>query len=99
MTRPDPGRPAPGCEFVAVPDKDWRVYNAGAAGIPGRQCRYMEGRKACGKAAVARFDRRYRLSARQRSSWWAYCGEHMYGRWIEDGKVMVWIAREIKADS
>lgn len=98
MNRPKPQFPAPdGCEHVAVPDKDWRVMTNGAAGIPGRQCRFMVGRTACGKAAVAKMDRRFRLSANKRSSWWAYCGDHMYGRWVEDGVVMVWVVREIEA--
>lgn len=28
---------------------------------------------------------------------WDYCADHMYGRWIEDGKVMGW--RLVKVES
>lgn len=27
---------------------------------------------------------------KKRSGWWGYCAEHLYGRWIEDGKVWRW---------
>lgn len=27
---------------------------------------------------------------RGKSGWWAYCADHLYGRWIEDGQVMEW---------
>jgi hypothetical protein len=26
--------------------------------------------------------------------WWAYCAEHMYGRWLEDGRIYSWRLRE-----
>jgi hypothetical protein len=26
----------------------------------------------------------------RKPEWWAYCAEHMYGNWIEDGKVVHW---------
>jgi hypothetical protein len=29
--------------------------------------------------------------------WWFYCPEHMYGRWIEDGRVMEWFTRKDEA--
>lgn len=27
-------------------------------------------------------------------TWWAYCERHLYGRWIEDGKVVGWVLRQ-----
>jgi hypothetical protein len=92
-TRPDSGRPGrlvpSGFELIAVPDPDWRLVTNGVAGVPGRQCRLTSGRKACGKAAVARVHRSFRRR-KLRGHWWSYCAEHMYGRWIENGVVMVW---------
>lgn len=44
----------------------------------------------CPNPAVARLNRTKRWSARQTPNWWAYCHEHMYGRWIEAGQVVSW---------
>jgi hypothetical protein len=30
----------------------------------------------------------------RRGEWWAYCAEHLYGRWLENGVVMEWYAAE-----
>jgi hypothetical protein len=29
-------------------------------------------------------------------NWWAYCPEHLYGRTIEDGKLMAWVIRRVE---
>lgn len=42
-------------------------------------------RPSCGRDAVAWMDRGVRWH-----NWYAYCGDHLYGRWIEDGKIMWW---------
>lgn len=87
-------RPAPppleheGYEWVGVvagPEWQARGY--------GRACRAGAGRAGpgCGQPAVACLNRG--ISTRtwgRRNSWWGYCAEHMYGRWIEDGQVMEW---------
>jgi hypothetical protein len=61
---------------------DWRLV-AGA-----KRCRLMQARKACGAPAVAELDRSRWADARPH--WWAYCAEHMFGRWVEDGQVWEW---------
>ena len=89
-------QPVPeGCELVAVPDKDWRL-------VTGRRCRMRGGNaSACGKPGVAELDRgrrvRYGSGIIRQPSWWPYCIDHLYGRWLDDGKVMMWILREIPA--
>ena len=61
----------------------------------GKRCRAGSSRyvKACGAPAVAELNRgRHNWQFGKRTdSWWAYCAEHMYGRWIEDGRVMNWV--------
>jgi hypothetical protein len=48
--------------------------------------------------AVAEFNRRRwsPLWEKYLDNWWAYCGDHMYGRWIDHGVIMCWIVREVK---
>ena len=96
--RPEPGWEAPaGTEHIAVPEgEDWRP-------VTGKRCRAQAGdRKACGGPSVMEINRgrmtRRRLTGRyeNRPCWWAYCADHTYGRWIEDGRVMHWIVREIE---
>lgn len=59
-----------------------------------RRCRAgaARGQKACGAAAVVAFNRQ---TWRGADRWWAYCPEHMYGRWVEDGKVWTWMLRPL----
>lgn len=91
--RPAPGwDPPEGCELAAVPDTTWIAWS-------GYRCRWGAGprRKACGEPTVAAM-RRSRYNSRTGktgTTWWAYCAAHLYGRWVEDGVVMHWIAREI----
>lgn len=79
-----------GYELVAVPDKSWRLQS-------GKRCRSgaAPGRHACARPSVAEFKR----GSKQYPSWWAYCADHMYGRWIENGQVWHWILREKVADA
>lgn len=69
----------PGYHFEAVEHAGWETPAVGAG-----RCRYRVGRFACGRAAVATLWRG--RPARK----WDYCQKHLYGRWIEDGKVMGW---------
>lgn len=90
MNRPEPSWTAPeGFHHEPRVDNQWRLTT-------GKRCRSGSSRyvKACGAPAVAEFNRGRsdkRLHART-DSWWAYCAEHMFGRWVEDGRVMCWIA-------
>jgi hypothetical protein len=95
VSRPEPHwEPPEGYELVAVEsDSDW-VTPAVTEG----RCRFGAGpgKKACGKPAVATLMRRVWARSGTEKRPWNYCGEHLYGRWIEDGKVMHWRAQEIK---
>lgn len=96
MNRPLP--PAnelePGYEWVAEPESTtgiltWHVLPPEEAS---RRCRHGSPRNGyCTNAADAELDRG-KPSTGER--WWAYCADHMYGRWIEDGVVMHWTVRE-----
>ena len=76
-----------GHEIVAIPDPAWRVQG-------GMICRFTigPGQRRCRKPTTAELNRALRASKLPR--WWAYCEDHLYGRWIEDGKVMHWIMRK-----
>lgn len=79
-------RPAPwalppdGFHFEAVEQDGWVMPPVGAG-----RCRY--GKPSCKKPAVATL---MRSNGRGGTSPWDYCEEHMYSRWIEDGKVLGW---------
>jgi hypothetical protein len=80
------GREVPeDCELVAVPDTGWEINRS-------RACRFG-GNKPCGMISAAVLLRGARHPQR-----WGYCEDHMFGRWIETGRVWHWILRE-KADS
>ncbi len=92
------GRDVPeGYELVAVEDRSWRL-------AAGKRCRFgaSKGHPACGRPSVAELNRRYHgwKGADQIPNWWAYCDnpDHLYSRWIEDGKIMHWVLREIGDD-
>lgn len=74
-----------------VADPEWRTAN-------GRTCRWMEGRplRVCGRPAVAELKRSEKMGA---GNWWAYCEQHLYGRWIEAGQIMQWVLRPIGDES
>lgn len=79
-----------GYELVVAPNRMWRLGE-------GRRCRFTvgPGYRNCQQPAVAEINR---SSTASRQRWWGYCGDHLYGNWIEDGKVMHWILREKRAD-
>lgn len=97
-TRPEPvyGPPPEGFRWAAHPaGPDWRTETE-------RQCRRMHGtvrgRTRCTRQAVAALNRPRRVSWRNPvviDSWWAYCPDHMYGRWVEDGRVMEYRAEPV----
>jgi hypothetical protein len=84
----------PGYRLEAVPDSGvggaWRL-------VAGKRCRRQSGagRAYCRKPAVAEVNRGYMRSGQMHENWWAYCADHLYGRWVEDGQVWCWI---LKAD-
>lgn len=78
--------PPEGFRRVSIPDDRWRVLPESA---PEYLCRRMSGGPDytyCQNRAVAQIER----GRRGRWHWWAYCADHLYGRWIEDGVVMSW---------
>lgn len=69
-----------GHEVVVIIDPDWDVD-------PGKPCRYArQGHHQCGKPSAASL-----LRGTKRKQRWAYCPDHMYRRWVEEGFVMMWI--------
>jgi hypothetical protein len=78
-----------GYELVAVESEGWRLQAGG-------HCR----RPRCAVPAVAALNRHRRVRAsglrpaRTVDAWYGYCLAHMYGNWIEAGKVMCWVLRE-----
>jgi hypothetical protein len=89
-SRPEPPAPVAGYVWRAVEaGRDWRIQDAGRS--VAYRCRAASGpgHRACGKPSVAALNRGRHTADRGRvQSWWAYCAEHLYGRWIEDGHVM-----------
>lgn len=47
----------------------------------------MQAARGCGKPAIAELNR---ARHGKPDNWWAYCAEHMFGRWVEDGRVWQW---------
>lgn len=67
---------------VWVPDRRWTTE---PEIIDGKRCRMKVGKgPTCRRPAVAALARR--------NGWWCYCEEHLYGRKIEDGVVLVEVA-------
>lgn len=93
MPRPEQPEAPQGHEYAAAPaGPEWRIE-------AGKRCRQGAGphHSACGRPTAAAFNRRraghdppYGVV----DSWWAYCGQHMFGKWVEDGQVMQWVLRE-----
>jgi hypothetical protein len=75
--RPNPPEVPPGyrAEVTTADLLTWRLATRG------RRCR-MPG--------AAELNRGYRTSQGRKDAWWAYCAAHMYGRWIEDGRIVHW---------
>jgi hypothetical protein len=79
-----------GYEFEATPDGSlrWTTEQPGF----GVRCRQTvgPGQAQCHRSPVAWLNRGV-----FRAQWWAYCKQHLYGRWIEDGQVYCWRLRKI----
>jgi hypothetical protein len=76
-----------GRDWVAEVDPMWRLATEGENLL--YTCRKRIDGERCQNAPVAAL-----LRGRTQSRWWLYCPTHMYGRWIEDGQVMWWVARK-----
>lgn len=84
---PPPGvDTGPGVRWQAVPDDRWEVLTIATAG----RCRRTTAGARCTARAVAALNRARGVDDRPR--WWHYCADHLYGRWIEGGRVMGWRA-------
>jgi len=84
---PHPDREIPdGWQWEAVPeDSTWRV-RPGAG-----RCRSIDHEIRCPATGVVQINRsRNARKTPPGEQWWSYCADHLYGRWIEGNKVMVW---------
>lgn len=94
MARPDPPRPAP-------PGREWFVGDTGLRWrMPSRykRCRASgPGHVDCRRPPVADLHRTvFTRKSGYHNTWWAYCELHLYGGgWIEDGRVVRWLLREV----
>lgn len=93
LTRPAPpaGDVLAGYEWVVEDGGlQWRLVSR-----PQIRCRYRGKDGQCENPAVVELNRgRYVQATREnRDSWWAYCLEHSYERWVEGGKVVMWALR------
>jgi hypothetical protein len=82
---PNPYHVPEGCTASVRVDDEWRVLQSDTA----KRCRWG-GNRPCRRQAVAELNRGHRPWTQPRDNWWAYCGDHLYGRWVEDGSVMEW---------
>ena len=94
-----PCAPMAGTEWRVVEDTGWRVLEL----LEQRQmqCRYIIGPAyaRCPNSGLAALNRGrwdHRRGIRH-DSWWVYCAEHMYGRWIEEGQIVSWRLQRISA--
>lgn len=91
----------PGYEWRVYVDPEWRVLDD----TP-KRCRGWQWHRENGgyrPQAVAELNRgrvshigRTALRGNgKRPAWWAYCADHLYGRWVEDGHVVEWRVRRV----
>jgi hypothetical protein len=87
--------PPPGYEYVATASDlmHWRL-------TAGKRCRWGAGchTRACGRPCAAEVNRGAHVRGKFVSRWWAYCERHMYGRWIEDGQILMWALAKVEED-
>ncbi len=53
--------------------------------------------RGCDRSAVAELNRGISTSRGYADSWWAYCGEHLYGHRVEGDQVLVLVHPESPA--
>jgi hypothetical protein len=95
VTRPAPPYPArAGYRWVVFEDPDWRLLE----GQHTKRCRNWRAHRGAGPLAVAELKRhRWTHTGRRVPQWWAYCADHLYGRWVEGGHVLEYRLEELEA--
>jgi hypothetical protein len=102
--RPMAGEGRPGAPYFPPPKgTQWQAVPTGPewstdpARVSGLRCRWQaQGHRQCQHPAVAALNRgRHSQRHGRVPSWWGYCGDHLYGGWIEDGRVTQWRLVEI----
>lgn len=89
--QPRPPRPVSeheGYEWRAEPAHGWRS-------VEGKRCRFLVESKGCGQPSVAELERPRYSAGGSKTTWWAYCGMHLYRHWMEDGQVFSWTLRKV----
>lgn len=85
-TLPPAFHPGPGYAWTAVEDHDRFVRLVTRQ----RKCRWTvgPGHKQCTRTAAIEIHR-------GDSGWWGYCltDGHGYGRWLDHGRIMIWVQR------
>jgi len=85
-----------GHHYVAEVDPQWVVLTDEDR----PPCRAGAGPRlpACGRPSVAALHHHVERGSAGTGSqdlWWAYCENHLYGHWIDDGQVYVWMLRPV----
>lgn len=72
-------------------------WSTDPAKVDGKRCRWGASRNvtACGAPAVAAINRGHE----ERPRWWAYCSEHLFGRYFDGATVWSLICEEVPADA
>ena len=86
MNRPEPWEnPAPDSHHFEphVVVSGWQLGHT-----DGKRCRWTDHGQRCPNAAIARLDRASSYS--RHPIWWAYCADHLNGRWIEGDLIWEW---------
>ena len=80
--------PGPGLVWTAVEDDDPLVRLVTSARSCEWQVVHPSGRTKCGRPAAVEVHR-------SGERWWAYClaDGHGYGRWLDHGRIMIWVQR------
>lgn len=91
IVRPEPPQDAPdGYEWVASDQDSFLEWETPAVSDLG--CRFTVKRVQCGRFPVATLYR----GKQPRTRPYNYCADHLYGRWIENGKVMHWRVQKVE---
>lgn len=93
VTRPAPPHPAPaGYRWVVFEAPDWRLLQQTT-----KRCRNWRAHRRVSPLAVAELKRHRWTYGRNVPEWWAYCADHLYGRWVDAGRVLEYRLEELEA--
>lgn len=84
---PVPFPAAPGHVWTLRVDDDW---STDPAALGGRQCVQRVASERCPNDAVAVLYRTVWMPNYRTTRPYRYCADHLYGRWLHDGKVVGW---------